>query len=302
MSLDNTGILHSEDWFPGRGGIRLYRQSWEPIGQAKAAIIVVHGLFEHSGRYANLVDHVVPRGFAVYSFDQRGHGKSEGTRGYVRRFSDYVDDLETFHRLVIDESRGIPVFLFGHSIGGTIAASYIASHQRDFAGCILSAAVAAPGESVTRSSILTARALSAILPRIGIATIEASAISRDPEVVERYIKDPLVFRGKIRARLGSELINAMQRSLPAQMPKVDAPILLIHGSLDRLSNTLGSSRLYALARSEDKTLQCYDGFYHELLNEPGREQVLADITLWLDRHICQQASLARPAPSIQKTV
>jgi len=248
-------------------------------------MLVIHGLFEHSGRYGNLVDYVVPRGFAVHSFDQRGHGRSEGLRGYVRRFSYYTDDLDIFRKLVSARHPAKPMFILGHSVGGTVVADYVSEHGRGFAGCILSAATAMPGSSVTRSSILMARALSAVLPKIGIASIDASAISRDRKVVEAYLDDPLVYRGRIRARLGTELVNVIERSLPSKVADIEAPVLLIHGSQDRLSNTEGSSHLYAMARSKDKTLKYYDGFYHELLNEPGHERVLADIGDWLENHL-----------------
>lgn len=248
-------------------------------------VIIVHGLFEHSGRYANVADYLVQLGLAATSFDHRGHGRSEGLRGYVNRFSDYLDDLETFCRLTATRHPGIPTFILGHSVGGTIAAEYFADHQRDFAGCILSAATTMPGESVTRPSIVMARALSAILPRIGVSVIDASGISRDKRVVDAYLKDPLVYRGKISARLGAELINVIERSLPSKAEKIEAPILLLHGRLDRLSNVEGSSRFYELVKSKDKTLKYYDGLYHELLNEPERAQVLADIGLWIENHI-----------------
>jgi alpha-beta hydrolase superfamily lysophospholipase len=120
---------------------------------------------------------------------------------------------------------------------------------------------------------------------MGIASIDASAISRDGKVVKAYLNDPLVYRGKIRARLGAELMNVIERSFPTKIADIEAPVLLIHGSKDRLSNTEGSSHLYAMVRSKDKTLKYYDGFYHELLNEPGRERVLADIGGWLENHL-----------------
>ena len=274
-----------EDWFRGRNGTRLYRQSWLPDREIKAVILVVHGLFEHSGRYKNLVDYLVPRGFAVCSFDQRGHGRSEGLRGYVRRFSDYLDDLEIFHSLESQRFTRKRMFLFGHSVGGTIATAYFASHQQDFAGCVLSAATTMPGSSVTRLSIAMARALSAVLPRLGITVIDASAISRDRSVVDAYVTDPLVYRGKIRARLGAELINIMERSLPGKMSNIETPVLLLHGSEDRLSNTEGSSLLYRSVKSTDKTMKYYQGLYHEILNEPERAEVLSDIAAWLEDHI-----------------
>jgi alpha-beta hydrolase superfamily lysophospholipase len=142
-----------------------------------------------------------------------------------------------------------------------------------------------PGSSVTRSSIVVARALSAVLPKMGVALIDASGISRDQSVVDAYISDPLVYRGKIRARLGAELIDTIERSLPSKMAVIEDPVLLVHGTEDRLSNTEGSSLLYKSVKSKDKTLKYYKGFYHETLNEPGRAEVLSDIAAWLEDHI-----------------
>ena len=282
---EKTHIQHLEDWFRGLNGERLYRQSWLPDKEIKAVVLVVHGLFEHSGRYRNLAEYLVPRGFAVCSYDQRGHGRSEGLRGYVKRFSDFIDDLQTFHALEAERFRGKPMFLFGHSIGGTIATVYFAGHQHDFAGGVFSAATVLPGSSVTRSSILVARALSAVLPKIGVALIDASGISRDRSVVDAYVNDPLVYRGKIRARLGAELINTIERALPPKMSVIEGPILLVHGTEDRLSNTEGSALLYRSVKSKDRTLKYYKGFYHETLNEPGRDEVLSDIVSWLETHV-----------------
>jgi alpha-beta hydrolase superfamily lysophospholipase len=130
-----------------------------------------------------------------------------------------------------------------------------------------------------------ARTLSVVMPKMGVSVIDASAISRDEEVVKAYVNDPLVYRGKIRARLGAELINVMERSLPARMSRIELPVLIIHGSEDRLSNPQGSTLLYESVSSKDKTLKFYQGFFHELLNEPGREQALKDIEEWLGAHI-----------------
>jgi acylglycerol lipase len=275
---------HTESWFRGKGNARLYQQSWAPNHDPRAVLVIVHGLFEHSGRYGHLVRSLAPRGFAVTSFDLRGHGKSEGLRGYVNHFEDFVDDLAVFRKAVDLRYPGKPLFLFGHSIGGTIAVAYAAGHQRGVAGCILSAAVAKPGSSVTSVSIAVARVMSAVFPRMGVAFVDALALSRDESVVAAYMNDPLVYRGRIRARLGAELINTVERTLPSQMALIELPVLVLQGSEDRLSNVASSDLIFESVKSRDKTLKRYDGFYHEILNEPGREQVLVDIGEWLDRH------------------
>ncbi|MFH1775847.1 MAG: lysophospholipase [Chloroflexota bacterium] len=272
-------MKHSEGRFKGGKNLNLYYQGWIPDRDPEATLVVVHGLAEHSGRYGNLVEYFVPRGYAVFSLDHRGHGKSEGLRGYVDRFADYLDDLKIFIDMV--RGQGTRAFLVGHSMGGTIATAYAVNHQHELAGLILSAPTLKLGSSVSRLDIIMARILSALLPKIGIAAIDAAAISRDKSVVEAYVSDPLVYRGRIRARLGSELIDMIEKKLPPQMSRINLPILIMHAASDRLSNPEGSQMLYELVNSKDKTMKNYEGLYHEIFNEPEHGQVLADMENWL---------------------
>ena len=270
--------------FRGCKDFNLYYQGWLPPGKPKSILIVVHGLAEHSGRYTNLINHFVPRGNVVFVFDCRGHGRSDGLRGYAERFSYYLDDLRTFFNLVRDKYRYTKIFIVGHSVGGTIATAYATRHQDEFDGLILSGATLKPGVSLSPTKIMSARLLSVILPKIGVDVIDASAISRDQLVVDAYVNDPLVYHGKIRARLGAELVVAMQK-LPGMISQIRLPILILHGTADRLSDPAGSKMLYEQVSSDDKTLKLYEGFYHEVFNEPGQDQVLKDMETWLATHI-----------------
>lgn len=276
---------HQEGRFQGHKNISLYYQCWLPDGRPGAVLLVAHGLADHSGRYLNLVNYFVPEGYAVYAFDYRGHGKSEGRRCYVDRFSDYLADMETFYDMV---RRAIPdakIFLVGHSVGGTISTAFAISHQPELAGLVLSAPVLKPGASITRGQITMARVLSALLPKMGVAGLDASAISQDKNVVTAYVNDPLVYHGKVCARTGTELINTIERDLPPRIDKLALPVLIMQGSEDRLSNPDGSSMLFQAVASKDKTLKRYSGFYHEIFNEPGRLQVLKDMDDWITRHL-----------------
>jgi alpha-beta hydrolase superfamily lysophospholipase len=277
-------MKHAEGKFKGRKNLNLYYQSWQPTQGPKAILLVVHGFAEHSGRYKNLVNYFVPKGYAVYSLDHRGHGKSEGQRGYVERFSYYLADLKIFFDIVRSKHSDAKIFIVGHSMGGTIATAYAVHHQDEFDGLILSGAGLKAAISVPLALIILARTFSLLLPKMGIAVFEASAISQDKAVVDAYVTDSLVYRGKIRARLGAELIRMMQE-LPHQMPKIVLPILIMHGTADRLSSPKGSEMLYERVSSRDKTLKLYEGFYHEIFNEPGREQVFKDMEMWLVAHI-----------------
>jgi len=277
-------MKHSEGKFTGFKNLTLYYQCWLPNNKPEAVLLVNHGLAEHSERYRNMVNYFVPKNYAVYALDHRGHGKSEGLRGYVERFSFFVNDLNTFLSIVRSKHRDTKVFMVGHSVGGTIATAYAVHHQQEFDGLILSGATLKVGASVSSGLIITVRILSLLLPKIGLYIIDASAISKDNTVVKDYINDPFVYRGKIRARLGTELIKMIQ-VLPEQMPEIRLPVLIMHGTADRLSDPRGSQMLYDRLSSKDKTLKLYDGFYHEIFNEPGRKQVFADMEAWLLAHI-----------------
>jgi acylglycerol lipase len=277
-------MKHLEGKFKGLGNLNLFYQCWLPVGESKAILLVVHGLAEHSGRYGNLVNYFTLKGYAVYSFDQRGHGKSDGVKGYVERFSYFVDDLDIFLRLVRSRHPDVKIFLVGHSIGGTIATAYAILHQGEFDGLILSGATLSVPTDVGFGTIFAARLLSLILPKAGLYTIDAESISRDKSLVNAYVDDPFVYRGKIRARLGVEIIKAMAR-VKHRTSEIHLPILVMHGAADRLSDPEGSKMLYQKASSEDKTLEVYEGYCHELFNEPGHKQVLADVESWLKKHV-----------------
>ena len=235
-------------------------------------------------RYVNLANYFLPKGYAVYSFDHRGHGRSEGLRGYVERFSDYLADLETFFNIVRSEHADTRIFLVGHSMGGLITTSYSIHHQHELAGLILSGAGLKAASGV--SPILTALVpmASRLLPKRGVITLDISAACQDQAVVDAAMNDLLVYRGKVRARLGAELLKVTQ-TLPLQMSWISLPILIMHGTADRLADPAGSQMLYEQVSSNDKTLKIYEGFYHEIFNEPAHEQVFADMDAWLAARI-----------------
>jgi len=228
-------MKHSEGGFTSRDGLNLFYQSWLPEAEGKAVLLVVHGWAEHSGRYTNLVDHFIPGGYLVYALDHRGHGRSEGKPGYVDRFTDYLDDLKTFFDVVRGRHGDIPIFLVGHSMGGTIATAYSIRHQHEVAGLILSGASLKLGSSLSSALLPFARILSLLVPKLGITALDASAICQDGAVVEAYVSDPLVYRGKITCRFGAEMLLTL-RSLPAQVRGLTLPVLIMHGGADRLSD------------------------------------------------------------------
>lgn len=277
-------MKHKDGKFKGYKGLKLYYQCWLPDKKPKALLLIAHGLAEHSGRYKNLVEYFVPKGYAVYALDHRGHGKSDGQRSYVANFNDYIIDLKTFFDKVLKENKSTKVFLFGHSLGATIAIAYAVEHQDELAGLMVSGASLVPPPGVSPALLAMAGILSALVPKMGVTVLDASTISRDQSVVDAYVNDPLVFRGKIPARTGAELAR-MWKQLPDQMPKIKIPILIMHGQSDRLSDPQGSKMLYERVGSKDKTLKIYDSCFHEICNEPEREQVCFDMEKWLAKHI-----------------
>jgi alpha-beta hydrolase superfamily lysophospholipase len=277
-------MRHQEGVFMGVRGAGLYYQGWLPEEEVRAVLLIVHGLAEHSGRYMNVVNRFVPLGYAVYGIDHIGHGRSEGQRLYVERFVDYTEPLKTYFDMVRCWQPDKPVFLVGHSMGGLIGALHLLAYQEGLAGAVLSGpAVKAPG-NIPAVIIFIGRVLSVLVPKVGLVPpVDAEGVCRDPAVVKAYLADPLVYRGKLTARLGAELIGAMER-VRAEANRITLPILILQGGADRLVDPSGAQILYEKVASSDKKLVVYEGFFHEVFNEPQHDRVLSDVEQWLEEH------------------
>ena len=275
---------HIEGDFKGLRNTKIYYQAWLPEAKVKAVLLIIHGLGEHCGRYMNVVNHFVPLGYAVYGFDHIGHGKSEGMREVVERFEDYTGTLKVYCEMVKNWQAGKPLFLLGHSMGGLITSCYLLDHQIDFRGAVISAPLVKASGNISQVTIFMGKILSALAPKMGLLPVDAKSISRDPEVVKAYVNDPLVFHGKTPARLAAELLNAMQR-VTSEADKITLPFFVLQGSADKLVDPAGAKMLYDMASSKDKSIRVYEGYYHELFNEPDRDRVLKDVETWLAAHI-----------------
>ena len=273
-------VQHSE----ARGSSRLFWRSWLPAGEMRAYIVLVHGLGEHSGRYEHVARHFTERGFGIYTLDHYGHGKSDGHPGFVQRFSVYADGIRALMAMAREQQPELPAYLLGHSMGGLIAASMLPRHQDEFVACILSGPALKTDAAPPAIVLLLNRILSAILPTLPMIQLDATAVSRDPAVVGAYVRDPLVFHGKLTSRLIAEMTSAMDNTL-ASAPAVTLPILLLHGEADTLTSPSGSVEYHANAGSGDKTLKLYPGLYHEIFNEPEKDEVLADASSWIEEHL-----------------
>jgi alpha-beta hydrolase superfamily lysophospholipase len=277
-------MKHQEGFFTNCGNLQIYHQAWLPEGEAKAALMVFHGFAEHSGRYMNIVNRFVPLGYAVHALDHPGHGRSAGPRACVERFEDYTDTVAEFSRMVGTQQKGKPVFLVGHSMGGLISALHLISHQNELKGAVLSGPGVKVPDNVSAFTISVGKMLSMLVPHAGILKLEQEAVSRDPDVLRAYKNDPLVYHGKVTARLGAEMLRAMQ-TVEAKASLITLPVLILQGTGDRLVSPAGAQMLYDRVSSSDKQLIFYEGFYHEVFNEPEHDRVLSDVESWLTNRI-----------------
>jgi acylglycerol lipase len=275
--------------FSGALGRRIFWRSWAPDGgPARAMIVLVHGLGEHSGRYDHVVARLVDAGYAVHAVDHRGHGRSDGPRAFIEDMDNAVADIDTLIDRAVAAQPGVPVFMLGHSMGGLIALRYALAHQDRLAGLVLSAALAQL-DAVPKPLELVGRALSVIAPRAPLIAIDPELVSRDPAVVAAYRSDPLVHHGKIPARTAAQLADAVAR-FPSTVGAITVPTLILYGTADGLAPPAGSVMLGERIGAQDKTITAYDGLFHEILNEPEREAVLEDIVGWLGARVGTPAS------------
>lgn len=273
-----TAILKAPD------GQTLFTQSWTPDQPGKGTIVLVHGLAEHSGRYTHVAEYFVQQGYSVHALDHRGHGQSRGqTFGYFERFSLLHDDLYLFVESVRSLGRSGPLFMVGHSMGGLLALYYTIRHQGHLKGLITSGALLDAGVDVPGTQVALARFLSQVAPKMGMVDLDSNTLSKDPAVVSAYDNDPNVYRGKLRARVGSELIAAVNETRN-NLGKITLPILCLHGAQDRLVKPSSTQYIYDHVGSVDKTIKIYDGLHHEIFNEPEKARVLADVWVWLASH------------------
>ena len=274
-------MQHSEGIFKAVDGLNLFERQQRPDGSVKAAVVIIHGYGEHSGRYDYVAEYLVCHGYAVYMFDLRGHGKSEGARAFVRSFESYLSDLTRFLDRVNEREGGKPVFLLGHSMGGTIVTLLAITQNLRVRGLILSGALLKASEKISAPLHLFISIAGTIFPAFPVfKEINSNKVSSDPRVAKRYDDDPLVYHGKLLAREAREINRAIER-IQRQMEAISLPLLILHGTGDRLVDIEGSKQLYARAGSPDKTIKLYEGFYHEILNEPGKDRVLSDVVAWL---------------------
>ena len=270
-------------------GAKLHLQKWLPDEQPKAIILLVHGYAEHAGRYHYFAGHCVAKGYAVFAIDHWGHGQSDGTPGYVPDFSVFHDGVDQLLTCAKEDFPDLPVMLVGHSMGGLISATYLLSNQSKFLACVLSGPAIKAAEEPSAFLKAVSGFLSRFFPKAGVLELDPNGVSRDPQVVADYLADPLVYNGKMGARLAAEMLNNMT-DIQQNAGKISLPILLLHGEKDSLADAEGSKFLDTHIGSADKTLIIYPELFHEIFNEPEKDAVLTDMTDWLDRQLAARGA------------
>ena len=273
-----------EETIEGTDGLELFVRSWRPATQARALLVIVPGFNAHSGYYEWVAAQLTAKGYAVYSGDLRGRGRSDGERFYVQHMTDYVRDVEKVVALGQSREPGLPLYVLGHSAGGVVACLYTLEHQETLAGLICeSFAFQVPAPDF---ALAVFKGLSHIAPHAHVLRLKNEDFSRDPAAVATMNADPLIAHETQPTQTLAEMVRADER-LKADFPKVTLPVLIIHGTADKATRPSGSQLFFDTAGSADKTLKLYEGHYHDLLNDVGKEQVMDDITTWLDARVAK---------------
>jgi alpha-beta hydrolase superfamily lysophospholipase len=287
VAPSSAELTHESGFFEGASGTQLFEQSWHPTGTARASLVIHHGLKSHSEHYSELATRLVARGFAVYAYDMRGHGRSAGRRASLDDFDDLVRDLSTFVERVRAREMNRPVFVMGHSVGGAVVTLFEVEQRPRIAGLI----VLAPAIRIDRMPFEAAATpfTAALIPNAPLVDVPDDTFSRDPAVVAEMGRDPLIYHPPGPARTAGGLLEALEK-IWAHVEEIDVPLLALHGTADRATDPRGSAELVRRARTRDRTLLLYRGLYHDLVREPERVQVMADIERWLESRAPTQDS------------
>ena len=264
------------------GGLQIAFRVWRPDGDPKGIVVIVPGFNSHSGYYDGVAGALVARGLSVYAVDLRGRGLSDGERFYVDRLKDYVDDVGAVAAFVREREPRLPTFLLGHSAGGVVACLYALEHQSDLSGLICeSFAYRLPAPDF---ALAVLKGLSHLAPHARVLKLKNEDFSRDPAAVEAMNADPLIADEVQPTRTLAELVRSDER-LTRDFPLLTLPLLILHGTADKAAQASGSQVFFDRAGSADKTLKLYDGGFHDLLNDVGKEAVLVDIERWISAHL-----------------
>lgn len=259
----------------------LYRKNYL-IADSRASVLIIHGLHEHCERYSAMAGKLNEAGIDVYTFDLRGHGKSEGERFFVQSIDEYVEDVSS---ILSQIPRTKPLFLLGHSMGGLIAVHFLLKKsQNNFQGLILSGAALKPGKDITPFKAKLVRFIARFLPKMNTVPVKPHLVSRDKNEVQKYIDDPLIALHGAKAGLGVALLNAIEE-LKDKFTNISIPAMVMHGGKDQITDPEGSKKFFRDISSTDKTLKIWDGCYHEIFNEINREEIVEYTIDWINQRV-----------------
>jgi alpha-beta hydrolase superfamily lysophospholipase len=270
-----------EEYIEGKGG-RLFVRSWRPDSAPRAVVALCHGFNAHSGYYGWTADQLVSDGYAVYAVDLRGRGKSDGERFYVKDVSEYEADVDALINLAKSREPKLQTFLLGHSAGGVTSVIYTLDYQKELDGLIcMNFAYQVPSPDF---AIAALKGLAHVVPHAHVVALKNENFSRDPAAVKAMNEDPLIAHETQPTSTMAALAHADER-LKKEFGKITLPVLIMHGKADKVTKWEGSQEFYDKAGSTDKTLKLYDGHYHDMLNDTGKETVIRDIQQWLATHV-----------------
>lgn len=283
-------MQHKTSHILGAGQLNLFTQSHIPDVDPKANFLIVHGIGEHSDRYPNLVNALVSAGISVFSFDLRGHGRSQGLRGHVNSWDEYRDDVHTMLESVRQANPQLPIFLFGHSLGSLIALDYCLAESKkpdnnlQLSGLVLSGLAVDPSGASTPGQIMMVRVLSSIWPTFSFNNkIEGNWLSAIPSVAEAYSKDPMV-SNKRTTRWGAESLKTVDRLL-SQVQHLPVSLLLFHGGKDPICSASGARIFFEKLVCDDKEIHVFPESYHEIHNDFDHPKMMEILVQWIEKRL-----------------
>jgi alpha-beta hydrolase superfamily lysophospholipase len=271
----------AEETIAGTGG-ELFLRSWRPNAAPRTVVAICHGFNAHSGYYQWAADQFTAKGLTVYAVDLRGRGRSDGERFYVETVDDYVADVDAMIATARARDAGRKVFLLGHSAGGVVSVTYALDHGSQIAGLICADfAYQVPAPDF---AIAALKGLAHVVPHSKAFTLKNADFSRDSARIAAMNADPLIAGETQPFQTMSALAHADER-LKRSFSQVKVPVFIVHGAADRVTKPSGSREFYEHAGSADKTLRIYEDRFHDMLNDFGREEVMADFQAWIDARI-----------------
>jgi len=276
-------MKHTEFKFKTFDGLQLFGQSWQPEDQSRAVVCLIHGLGEHSGRYGHVADSLTQAGYTLISFDLRGHGKSEGPRGHTPYYEALMRDISSLLEVANKQFSQLPSFLYGHSLGGNLVLNYVLRRQPQFKGVIVSGPWLRLAFEPPVFKVTFGKVMNKIWPSFSQSSgLDTKALSHDSEVVHAYENDPLV-HDHVSARMFIGIYQSGQCALE-HASEFPLPLLLMHGGADSITSSK-ASREFAGKIKKNCTLKIWNGLYHEIHNEPGKEEVFKFLIGWLDKKV-----------------